>query len=127
MPDAIKPYPRHRTKGEATCWLFIAAVNEHVMKCQAALFPNANPTCRERCCPTCCTTCSSLRWYRDEQNGSIMRLLNRFSSGLWGWQMADGSVDWAQIEAHWSDDGADCHNKLRLPELLADLREERAG
>lgn len=94
---------------EATCWLVISAINDHSMRCEAARFPNENPTCMEKCCPRCCGTCSTLRWFRDTANDYLTRMLNDFSPGAsWSWQMADGSVDWSQVEAHWDDSGSGC-------------------
>lgn len=113
------PQTRKRTWREATHWLFATAINEHIMKCQAALFPDANPECAEKCCPNCCDTCSTLRWFRDEADGELTKNLNRYGDGLYDWQMADGSVDWSVIEPHWDDSGISCG---REPCLQADAR-----
>jgi hypothetical protein len=103
-----KPYPKNRTKREAMVWLFITAINDHIMRCESAKFPDEHPICQEKCCPNCCGTCFTLRWFRDQEDRYLMRMLNQYGEGLWTWQMADGSVDWSQIEAHWDDSGATC-------------------
>lgn len=109
------PPPTRADLREATYWLFISAITNHVMTCPTASFPEEHPVCREKCCPTCCGTCSTLRWFRDEADGYLTRMLNQFEPGsTWSWQMWDGSMDWPQIEAHWDDTGAACHSHLCL-------------
>lgn len=93
---------------KATAWLFAAAVKDHIMRCESARFPDEHPTCMEKCCPNCCGTCNTLRWFRDSADNYARRFLNDFTGAPSSWQMADGSVDWSQIEAHWDDRGATC-------------------
>lgn len=102
-----KKPPTH-SKRAAMCWLIITAVNDHIMKCQSAVFPDAHPECQEKCCPNCCGTCFTLRWLRDEENAYVTRLLNQHDESLSDWQNADGSVDWSQIERHWDASGDAC-------------------
>lgn len=112
--------PVKRSKAEAMCWLFMTAINEHTMKCQSARFPDEHPICEEKCCPNCCGTCFTLRWFRDEQDTYLTRILNKYGEGLYDWQMADGSVDWPQIEAHWDDTGDACGRSACVEATLAE-------
>lgn len=108
-----KRYPNQRPRGEVLCWLFITAINDHIMRCETARFPVEHPECQEKCCPneSCCATCNNLRYIRDYDNAHYTNLLNRYDETLSSWQMADGSVDWAQIEAHWDDTGDACNRE----------------
>lgn len=120
------PHPSTRGLSEATTWLFIAAVNDHVMRCDTAKFPEQHPVRRDQCCPNCCGTCNALRWFRDKGDARLANRLNKFGGSLHDWQMADGSVDWPQIEAHWDDTGVSCIRDDCFDvteERLAELRE----
>lgn len=99
--------PPFRQK-EAFMWLFVTAVNDHVRRCRSAQFPDEHPICAEKCCPNCCDTCHALRQLRDHQDAQLTRLFNQHGDSLWVWQMADGSIDWSQIEAHWDASGGSC-------------------
>lgn len=114
--------PKKFTKGEAMMWLFVTTVEDHIMDCDTVHAPGAHPECREKDCPNCCDACGTLRWFRDEQNVYLTRLLNRFGGTLRDWQMADGSVDWSQVEAHWDDSGSAC-GKQECFEATADEAE----
>jgi hypothetical protein len=110
------------------CWLIITAINDHIMRCRAAKFPDEHPECPEPCCPneSCCTTCNTLRWLRDNDDAYVTRLLSRYDKSLSSWQMADGSIDWAQIEGHWDDTGDAC-NRASCIEATEELARRLAA
>jgi hypothetical protein len=93
---------------QAIVWLVAGTINHHILDtCQGG------DDC-EGCCPECCGPCATLAWFRDEANDKLTRWLNEVDPGAsWCWQLPDGSIDWAAIEAHWNPEklGCDWHHE----------------